>query len=345
MGERPRRAQVGPALGRVGDDGECRADRWAASDTTVTFVSPRLAAKRFLGEAGDAAVKVAVGRYTQFLHSVEDESLPIAHHTWVLAGRTLPTVVSDQVQLGVERYWGEAWSASVEAYLRGFRGLVALNAADDLNDPADDFLTGTGRSYGLDLQLRRSSGRWTGWTTISFLKAERTFPDLLAGGWDEGPPTFTYPPGFDRRVDLDLVLQVELPKLVEMGLRFNYGSGIPYTRPVAQYLSWEYDPVSGRYKVPRIPEFMDGDSDSPPLLVVLGPRNGSRYPAYHRLDLSFRRTFEGGWGSATPYLQVLNLYNRRNPLFYFFDYSRNPPTMSGVSMFPILPTVGVEVTF
>jgi hypothetical protein len=323
-------------------DSGVRLDTWSAGGATRAFFAPRLALKRFLGSERSAAVKLALGRYTQFLHAIDDESLPFGNHTWVLAGPTLPIVISDQVQLGVEKFWGEEWSASAEPYYRDFRGLAALNTADDLNDPSDDYLTGTGRSYGLDLQLRKGTGRLTGWTTLSLLKAERTFPDLLSGGWEDLPPTMTYAPRFDRRVDLDVVLQLALPGATEFGLRFNFGTGIPYTRPVAQHIWWEYDPVNRVY---RISSAGGDDPGSAPLMVVVGPRNGVRYPAYHRADVSLRRTFEKGWGKATPYLQVLNVYNRKNPLFYFFDYSGSPATMSGISMFPVLPTIGVEVSF
>jgi hypothetical protein len=37
--------------------------------------------------------------------------------------------------------------------------------------------------------------------------------------------------------------------------------------------------------------------------------------------------------------------NRSNVLFYFYNFDRTPPTRSGISMFPVLPTVGVEATF
>lgn len=319
-----------------------RLDSWSAEERR-SVLSPRLALKRFLGEERELALKLALGRYTQYLHSLVNEDLPFGNQTWVLAGGTIPVVTSDQIQFGVEKYWGEEWSGSVESYYRDFRGLIALNTADDLNDPDDDYLTGTGRSYGLDFQLRKDGGRLSGWTTVSLLKAERTFADLLSGGWDDEPPLLTYSPRFDRRIDIDLVLQLELPGATSFGLRFNYGSGLPYTRPLAQHVWWEYDPVSRRYRV-AAPAWGD-DAESPPLMVVLGPRNGERYPAYHRADLSLRRTFERRWGKATPYLQVLNVYNRKNPLFYFYDFSRSPATMSGISMFPVLPTIGVEVTF
>ena len=61
--------------------------------------------------------------------------------------------------------------------------------------------------------------------------------------------------------------------------------------------------------------------------------------------MSFRRTSEKSWGSITPYVNLVNVYNRRNVLFYFFEYERSPATRSGVSMFPLLPTFGVEVRF
>ena len=79
--------------------------------------------------------------------------------------------------------------------------------------------------------------------------------------------------------------------------------------------------------------------------VVLGPRNGERYPARHRLDVSFRKRFEKGWGHMTPYINLVNAYNQRNVLFYFYEYNLAPPTRSGISMFPVLPTVGLEISF
>jgi hypothetical protein len=295
--------------------------------------------KRFLGSEKDAAVKLALGRYTQFLHSLRNEELPVSNDTWVLAGRTTPPVVSDQVQLGLEKYWGERWSASVEAYARTFRGVTEINFADDPNDPSDDLLSGRGRSYGIDFLVRRSTGRLTGWTTLSLLRATRTLPDPAAAGWEDVPAETTFPPIYDRRVDLDLVLQYELPGKVEAGMRLNYGSPLPYTRPVAQYYAWRYDLTDARWE----PQDQPGGGD--PLYVVLGPRNAERYPPYVRLDATLRRTYHPGWGSWTPYLQVLNLTNRKNVLWYFYNYDRVPPTRSGLSMFPVLPAVGVEFSF
>jgi hypothetical protein len=318
-----------------------RADVWTAAGHTRPIVSPRLSAKRFLGAGRDAAVKMSVGRYTQFLHSLRDESLPVSNDTWVTADEFVPAVVSDQVQAGIEKFWGTRWYASAEAYARRFRGVTELNVADDPNRAGDDLIEGEGRSYGFDVLLRRSEGRLTGWTTISLLRATRTFPDPTAFGLEDVPQTVSFPPIFDRRVDLDVVAQYKLGRRTELGARFNYGSGVPYSRPIAQITAFETDVAGGGYRLPR----PTGEDPEIPIYVVPGRRNEERYPAYHRLDVTLRRTFTPRWGTLTPYLQVLNTYNRRNVLFYFYNYVDTPATRSGISMFPVLPTIGIEATF
>src|SRR5690606_15481041 len=139
----------------------------------------------------------------------------------------------------------------------------------------------------------------------------------------------------------DLVAQYVAESGLEIGGRWNFGSGLPYTRPLAQYLSWRHHPLEGRAG----PYGIGSEAGGLPLFLFLGNRNAERYPAYHRLDVTVRRPFQRSWGSYVPYLQVLNVYNRRNVLFYFYDYNRSPPVRSGFSMFPILPAIGVEVTF
>ncbi len=318
-----------------------RFDLWAAGDATHSVLSPRFAAKHFLGRGETIAVKFAAGRYAQFVHSLRDEELPVSNDTWVLSNAWVPRVTSDQIQLGIESFWGIGWSVSAEAYARTFDGVTEFNVVEDPNDPTDDLLIGEGISYGLDLMMRQTAGRLTGWGALSLLHAERTFPDPLTAGFDDLPQTVTYAPIFDRRVNLDLVAQYTTGRAVEIGIRWNFGSGLPFSRPIAQHFAWRHSPALGLAE----PLDIGPDRDGLPIAVVLGPRNAERYPAYHRLDLTVRRTIERSWGSYIPYLQVLNVYNRRNVLFYFYDFNDAPPVRSGFSMFPLLPAIGVEVSF
>jgi hypothetical protein len=92
-------------------------------------------------------------------------------------------------------------------------------------------------------------------------------------------------------------------------------------------------------------EGLEGEGDEDFSGVVLGNRNGTRYPSRHRLDMSLRWVLNRSWGRMTPYLSVLNVYNRKNVLFYFFEYDKEPPVRTGISMFPFLPSIGMEVSF
>ena len=314
-----------------------RFDGWLPDPgAAVVEVSPRLAVKRFFAD-GDVAFKIAAGRYTQFLHSVRDEELPLGLDIWVLSGDRAPHVRSDQLQVGLEGYRDIDWFWSVEGYVRSFDGVVTLNLSDDPNDDLDDLLGGDGLSYGVDLLLRKDTGQLTGWASLSLLKAERSFPDPLS----PGSPEVTYPPIFDRRADLDVVLNFPFLWGWDAGLRWNFGTGIPYTRAVGSYAYY-----SPQFVGPgRLEWSVDDGEDFGSYGVVLGPRNGERYPLYHRLDLSLRKTWVKSWGSLTPYLSLLNVYNKTNPLFYFYEYDSTPPVRTGVSMFPLLPTIGLEATF
>jgi hypothetical protein len=188
---------------------------------------------------------------------------------------------------------------------------------------------------------RRDGPGLSGWLALSWLKARRTFPDILAPL--EPRPEITFAPVFDRRLDVDLVLRFPVGGGWLGGLRWNLGTGTPYTRALGSYA----------YYTPRMTQngrlFWLGADDNADGLggyaVWLGERNGTRYPNYHRLDVSVRKRYEKSWGHITPYLDVLNLYNRKNVLFYFYEYESNPPTRSGISMFPLLPTIGVEAGF
>ena len=58
-----------------------------------------------------------------------------------------------------------------------------------------------------------------------------------------------------------------------------------------------------------------------------------------------RKTLQRGWGTLSPYVSVINLYNRNNVLWRQRHYNRGNLTALDNHMLPILPTLGVEVSF
>jgi hypothetical protein len=295
-----------------------RVEHVTAAEKTV--LSPRLTAKWFLTPT--TAVTASAGRYHQVIHSIRDQELPVTiYEFWIGADRFVPIGRADHLVLGVERWLGDDWQITLEGYRKNYGGLVTPNSAQDLAVFGDEFIPTDGWAWGGDFLLRKHAGALRGWLGYGFTKAERR----QAGG-------AAYPPGHDRRHTLNLVLFLTGPLGADVGLRWGLGSPLPYTGFVGEWNHRQYDATRHRFE----------DADHEPISAGI---NGERYPAYNRLDLSLRWDFTK-WGVRwEPYLQVANVYNRKNVFLYFFDYGTVPATRTGVSQLPLLPTFGIEFSF
>ena len=284
-----------------------------------TGLSPRIAYKVFF--TPDLALTGSAGRYFQPVHSIRDQELPITiYEFWIGADQYIPVARSDHLVLGVEGWLNPTLQFTVEGYRKTFDNLVTPNRAQDLRRQGDEYIPATGNAWGVDAVLRRHLGAVTGWIAYSFTKAKREAEGV------------TYPPAHDRRHTLNVVLQAPGPLGADLSLRWGYGSALPYTGFLGQWDHRYYDATSHQF----------ADVQEEP---ISGPINGERYPPYSRLDLGLRWSFKK-WGATwQPYFQAVNLYNRTNVFFYFFDYGDAPPTRTGVSQLPVLPTFGLEVRF
>jgi hypothetical protein len=288
-------------------------------DANFTGLAPRIAFKGFLTPS--FAVTGSAGRYYQPLHSIRDQEIPVTiYEFWVGADPWIPVGRADHLVLGVEGWKGSEFQLTVEAYGKWYYNLQTQNQANDFRVRGDEFITTTGNAWGLDVLLRRHAGRVRGWIAYSYSRAERNAEGVK------------YPPGHDRRHTLNFVLQAPGPLGSEMGVRWGYGSPLPYTPFLGQWERLRYNPTDHAFEAPE---------EQP----IAGPINSARFPHYSRLDLGFRWSFRKWGASWEPFLQVANLYNRRNVFLYFFDYGNVPPTRTGLSQLPFLPTFGLEVRF
>jgi hypothetical protein len=69
--------------------------------------------------------------------------------------------------------------------------------------------------------------------------------------------------------------------------------------------------------------------------------NTLRYPAYHRLDVRIEKKFVFRKWTLDAYLDVQNLYNRRNVYYKFW----NDGEEHTVYYLPIIPFIGLQAGF
>ena len=169
--------------------------------------------------------------------------------------------------------------------------------------------------------VRKYGAKLHGWLAYSFSKTSR-----VAAGED-------FTPAHDRRHTLDIVLQSDGPLGSTMGVRWGFGSPLPYTDFVGEWRHREYNAIIHAFE----------DFENEPIPATR--RNRARYPSYHRLDVSLRWEVNKWGGVLRPYFQVANIYNRRNVFVYTYHYDDRPATRTGISQLPLLPSFGLEFVF
>ncbi|MCB5247958.1 MAG: hypothetical protein LHW57_08040, partial [Candidatus Cloacimonetes bacterium] len=112
----------------------------------------------------------------------------------------------------------------------------------------------------------------------------------------------------------------------KLGLNFTYNSGQPVEVPERIYF--------------------DGENYQ----LIYSYKDGYRMPYYMRLDLSAKLQWNTRWGSIEPYLDMINIFDRKNVSFRSYqlvpqeDLTLRLETRDG-SQFPFLPFIGVNVTW
>ena len=212
---------------------------------------------------------------------------------------------------------------NVEGYYKRFTQLIALNRNKLLStDP--NFITETGDAYGIDVSVKIEAKRAYLWGSYSLGYVTRNDGEEV------------YPPVFDRRHNLNLVgtYQLGKKKAWECGVRWNFGSGFPFTQTQGFYNNIPFqDGVNT--------DVLGGNIQPNDLGILYSDkRNGGRLPYYHRMDISIKRLFKfTKFSNLEVTASATNVYNRPN-IFYFdrLRYSR-------VNQLPILPSLSATFQF
>jgi len=287
-----------------------------------TGVSPRASVKFFATPR--LAFTASGGRYSQWMRAMRNEDLPLrVFDLWLGSDRTIPVSTSTQLGLGVERWLSDSRFLRVEGYGKTYDHLAEPASTVDPRIRPSLLRYFDGRSYGVDVYLRQlEHDGFSGWVAYSYGVTTRERDGL------------SYWPAHDRRHNANVVgTYAPARSRWALGSHLGVATGTPYTGWAGVMNRWRYDPIRGSWSGPG----SDGTED------VRGPRNGERFPFYWRLDLSAERRFEIGGTSIKPYLNLVNIFNRKNVFLYTLDSKVDPPLIKGASQMPFLPSFGLRM--
>lgn len=300
------------------------------SSQSVASAEPRLSAKYNVTE--DFRLKFASGLYAQNLMSATSDqdvvnlfygflAVPESIIDDTLNGRTIKNSIQkgQHAVLGIEWDFWKYMSMNVEGYIKNFSQLTNINRYQ-IFEFDKEFILETGLAYGGDINLK-----------YEYKGLYMNFVYSL--NWvTRNDGIIIYRTHFDRRHNINFLLSYSFGKRKtwQADIRWNYGSGFPFTKTKGLYPRLQYvESING--------EIIKVNED---LGVALDTINRGILPDYHRLDVNIKRKFifsenctmEVGVGAT-------NLYNYSN-IFYI-----NRITSEKIYQLPFLWSLNVNISF
>ena len=301
---------------------------------------PRLSIKYNLTEK--VRFKASGGTFSQNLISTNDDSDVVSLFTGFLSSTdNIPnTFQNNEINsllqtathyvLGLEYDLLNNLNINIEGYFKKFNQLIGINRNkiyEDIPEFADqpdflkkDFMIEKGDAKGIDILVKYNTKKTSIWTVYSFGIVNRE---------DE---VQTYSPHYDRTHNFNMVFSyvIDKKKLWDFNLRWNYGSGFPFTQTQAYYENLDLSNIN-------LSDFVSQNGD---LGIIYSDLNEGRLPDYHRLDISLTRKINlKNSTSMEISLGVTNLYDRGN-IFY---YDRINAVR--INQLPIMPNIGFNWSF
>jgi len=305
---------------------------------------PRLAVRFLITE--NLALKAAAGMYAQnLIGAVSDKDIVNFFQGYLSAPVDMVSNAGDDpsdfyvqkashLVAGIEYDFRDKLFFDLEGYYKNYTQLINFNKDklfnEDENPGAPSYMTGTfisetGYAEGLEITAKYADQRCSLEINYSLALVRRRYLD--ADG-----VTIEYYPQYDRRHNLNISGMYAFGKKRSWILtaRWNYGSGFPFTPTAGYYEGITFD-ETGKYN------FLTQNGE---LNILYGPYNSKRLPAYQRLDMAIKKTFNfRNHSSLETEFSIINVYNAEN-IFYI-----NRNTNEEAYQLPILPGLRISYAF
>jgi hypothetical protein len=249
---------------------------------------PRLSLRYALSD--DQALKLSYSRMSQYIHRISNSAVTAPTDIWYPVTDSIRPQTSHQIAAGWQKTF-PGFYLSVEGYYKSMHNLIGFEEGTNLflnNEFQSKLIQGKGRAYGLEVLLKKQSGRLTGWLSYTLSWSWRKFDEIDAGWFHSR---------YDRRHNGALVMQYALNKRLSASLVWEFISGARFT------------PVIGQYAL--LAPSLSGVE----LIPVYSEINGVKLSDTHRLDIGLRysskpgKKFQWHWFAG-----IYNTYNRASPV-------------------------------
>ncbi len=299
-------------------------------NATIAFynnLEPRFSAAYELNE--NQSVKASYNRMTQYLQLISNTASPTPLDVWTPSDNYIKPQIADQVAVGYFNNFKEnSYTLEVESFYKTIKNRIDyIDGADLIANEAIEqvVLNGEMLSYGLEILLRKNTGKFNGWIAYTISRSQQRTPGRAANeiGINNGE---WYRSAYDKLHNLAITANYNLNQKWNFGANFILQSGQPVTYPNGQY---EYQGIT---------------------LPSYGERNGANLPLYNHLDVSAtyipKPDKRKGWQSEWVF-SIYNIYNMENAASISFRENADTGANEAVrfSIFGIVPSVSYNFKF
>ncbi len=312
-------------------------------------LEPRLALRYNLRKT--LSLKASYTRNFQYIHLASISSVSLPTDVWMPSTEDIKPQIANQYAIGVfKNFKDNSFETSIEAYYKDMKRQIdykeGAQPSDNVYDNPDNAFTyGKGWAYGVELFVKKSQGKFTGWIGYTLSWTWRQFDEI-----NFGKP---YLAKYDRRHDASLVLTYDANKKWNFGMVWVYGTGNRGTLPNSFFV---YEgTTSNDYGLRNSFKFVDyhrmdvNITYTPDRAKKLDCRRQKLIDRYKaegkdttdiKVTKAWLKRFENSWT-----LSIFNVYNRYNPYFIYFtrtgDFTDGSLKVGAkqVTLFPFLPSV------
>jgi hypothetical protein len=306
----------------------CRFSQYTVDYMNYKYFEPRIllnfSLKKYWHISG------TYSKMHQFEHQLTYSGLGIPADLWMPSTSQLAPESSNQYSLGIQRSIRKGYNISVEGYYKYFDELISLKEGILFYSGTQSWIEkieagGIGYSKGLEVLIEKNTGNLTGWFGYTLAKTERKFTNINNGAY--------YPFKYDRRHAINLVLLYAIRADISLSASWSFGTGYALSVPFQSIRVYE-----SMIKEDQLTE-----------VFLYERKNNFRMEDFHRLDIGAVFTKKKESGNREVRLGIYNVYNRKNPYYYFIKTNSNEEssfsTLYKFSLFPIIPSFSYSFQF
>ncbi len=274
-----------------------------------------------------SSFKFSYNRLNQYIHLISNTNSPQPLDIWTPSGPYIEPQKLDQFAIGYYKNIDKFKLESEIFYKKIKNRLDYIDGADLVanNDIERTLLRGKARAYGLELLLKKNTGRNKFWISYTLSKSEQKTSGISnnESGINYGEWYLT---PYDKTHDISINSKFKINEKLTLNGNFIYQTGQPTNYPNAQY----------QYMNLSVPNY--------------GLRNTNRLPNYHRLDLSLsllpKKNINKRVNSEWVF-GIYNLYDRDNASSILFRKNNESLKNEAVqiSIFGIVPSISYNFKF